>query len=135
MGHVRWPTEVEKRELGTLFQNRFTVHHMVSRGGERSVGKGALAPISIIVEKRQGRKLITKVHGLETFLIDPEAFGRELQTAAAASASVGEREGKGKGLEVTVQGGEYQKVATLLINKYGVPKKYVVVDNKVGGKR
>ncbi|KAB2071812.1 hypothetical protein E1A91_A08G256900v1 [Gossypium mustelinum] len=124
-----YPTEIHKKDLGATFINRMQAHHMVTRGGESVVRKGVLKTVQIMTERRQGNKKVTKVSGLETFLIDPEALASELQKKFACSTTVAELPGK-KGLEVLIQGGVIDDVARHLLEQYGIPKRYIEVLDK-----
>ncbi|TYG59269.1 hypothetical protein ES288_D08G288400v1 [Gossypium darwinii] len=124
-----YPTEIHKKDLGATFINRMQAHHMVTRGGESVVRKGVLKTVQIMTERRQGNKKVTKVSGLETFLIDPEALASELQKKFACSTTVAELRGK-KGLEVLIQGGVIDDVARHLLEQYGIPKRYIEVLDK-----
>ncbi|KAA3468437.1 eukaryotic translation initiation factor 2D isoform X1 [Gossypium australe] len=124
-----YPTEIHKKDLGATFINRMQAHHMVTRGGESVVRKGVLKTVQIVTERRQGNKKVTKVSGLETFLIDPEALASELQKKFACSTTVAELPGK-KGLEVLIQGGVIDDVAKHLLEQYGIPKRYIEVLDK-----
>lgn len=89
-----YPTEIHKKELGPAFLSRMQVHHRVSRGNESVVRKGALKPVQIMTERRQGNKKVTRVSGLESFLMDAEALASELQKKFACSTSVAELPGR-----------------------------------------
>lgn len=88
-----YPTEIHKKDLGSTFVSRMQAHHVVSRGSESVVRKGALKTIQIVTERRQGNKKMTKVSGLETFLMDAEALASELQKKFACSTTVAELPG------------------------------------------
>lgn len=88
-----YPTEIHKRDLGAAFVNRMQAHHVVTRGSESVVRKGGLKTIQIMTERRQGNKKVTKLSGLETFLVDPEALASELQKKFACSTTVVELPG------------------------------------------
>lgn len=88
-----YPTEIHKKDLGSTFINRMQAHHRVTRGNDSAVRKGALKPIQIMTERRQGNKKVTKLSGLESFLIDPEVLASELQKKFACSTSVTELPG------------------------------------------
>lgn len=88
-----YPTEIHKKDLGSTFINRMQAHHRVTRDGETVVRKGALRPLQIMTERRQGNKKVTKLSGLESFLIDAEALSSELQKKFACSTTVGELPG------------------------------------------
>lgn len=124
-----YPTEIQKRDVGSTFISRMQAHHVVTRGTDSVVRKGGLKPIQIVTERRQGNKKVTKVSGLETFLMDPEAIASELQKKFACSTTVAELPGR-KGLEVLIQGGVIEDVAKHLVEQYGVPKRYIEVLDK-----
>lgn len=88
-----YPTEIHKKDLGVTFLNRMQVHHRVSRGNEVAVRKGAIRPIQIMTERRQGNKKVTRVSGLESFLMDADSLASELQRKFACSTSVAELPG------------------------------------------
>lgn len=124
-----YPTAIHKKELGHTFVNRMQAHHVVTRGGESVVRKGALRNIQIMTERRQGNKKVTKVSGFESFLMDAEALASELQKKFACSTTVAELPGK-KGHEVLVQGGVIEDLAKHLVEQYGIPKRYIEVLDK-----
>lgn len=88
-----YPTEIHKKELGLTFINRMQSHHIVTRGSDSVVRKGALKPIQIMTERRQGNKKVTKLSGVESFLIDAEALASELQKKFACSTTIAELPG------------------------------------------
>lgn len=128
-----YPTEIHKKDLGSTFVNRMQAHHVVSRGSQSVVRKGALKTIQIVTERRQGNKKMTKLSGLETFLMDPEALASELQKKFACSTTVAELPGK-KGQEVLIQGGVIADVAKHLVEQFGIPKRYIEVLDKTARK-
>lgn len=89
-----YPTEIHKKDVGQTFINRMQAHIEVKRGNDTVVKKGALKPLQIITERRQGNKKVTKLSGLESFLIDAEALASELQKRFACSTTVSELPGK-----------------------------------------
>lgn len=88
-----YPTEIHKKDIGSTFINRMQAHHVVTRGSESVVRKGGLKTLQIMTERRQGNKKVTKLSGMETFLVDAEALASELQKKFACSTSVGELPG------------------------------------------
>lgn len=89
-----YPTEIHKKDLGTAFLSRMQIHHRVARGSESVVRKGAIKTVQIMTERRQGNKKVTRVSGLESFLMDAEALASELQKKFACSTSVAELPGR-----------------------------------------
>jgi translation initiation factor 2D len=50
--------------------------------------KGKPPKINIVLEKRQGRKTVTRCWGLEAFFINPNELAEELRNTCASSTSV-----------------------------------------------
>ncbi|KAG0467556.1 hypothetical protein HPP92_019136 [Vanilla planifolia] len=125
-----YPTEIHKKDLGATFLNRMQAHHRISRGTDVVVRKGALQPIQIMTERRQGSKKVTRVSGLECFLVGAESLASELQKKFACSTSLAELPGKKGQHEVLVQGGVIEDLAKHLIDQYGVPRRYIEVLDK-----
>lgn len=90
---MAYPTEIHKKDIGPTFVNRMQAHHVVTRGSESVVRKGAVKTVQLVTERRQGNKKVTKLSGMETFLIDAEALASELQKKFACSTSVAELPG------------------------------------------
>jgi translation initiation factor 2D len=88
-----YPTEIHKTDIGSAFISRMQAHHVVTRGGESIVRKGALKANQILTERRQGNKKVTKLSGMETFLMDAETLASALQKKFACSTSVAELPG------------------------------------------
>ncbi|XP_057456977.1 uncharacterized protein LOC130747933 isoform X2 [Lotus japonicus] len=124
-----YPSQIHKKDIGSTFVSRMQPHHVVTRGNESVVRKGAVKTIQILTERRQGNKKVTKLSGMETYLIDAEALSSELQKKFACSTTIAELPGK-KGHEVLVQGGVIDDLARHLIEHYGVPKRFIEVYDK-----
>lgn len=90
---LAYPTEIHKGDIGSTFIGRMQPHHLVRRGGDSVVRKGAVKDIQIMTERRQGNKKVTRLSGLETFMVDPEALASELQKKFACSTTVTELPG------------------------------------------
>lgn len=93
-----YPSEIHKKDLAPTFISRMQAHHQVTRGKESVVRKGALKPMQIMTERRQGNKKVTKLSGMESFLIDAEPLASELQKKFACSTSVTELPGRHLGI-------------------------------------
>ncbi|KAK9110846.1 hypothetical protein Sjap_018906 [Stephania japonica] len=124
-----YPSEIHKKDLGAVFLSRMQPHHKVTRRHESVVRKGAIKTVQIMTERRQGNKKMTRVSGLETFLVDGEALASDLQKKFACSTTVAELPGK-KGHEVLVQGGVIGDLAKHLVENLGIPKRYIEVLDK-----
>ncbi|AQK71774.1 Ligatin [Zea mays] len=125
-----YPTEIHKKDLGSAFLNRMQVHHKVSRGTQEVIRKGAIRTIQIMTERRQGNKKMTRLSGLECFLMDPDSLASELQKKFACSTTTAELPGKKGQYEVLVQGGVIDDLAKHLVDHYDVPKRYIEVYDK-----
>lgn len=88
-----YPTEIYKKDLSSTFLNRMQVHHKVSRGTQEVIRKGAIRTIQIMTERRQGNKKMTRLSGLECFLMDPDSLASELQKKFACSTTTAELPG------------------------------------------
>ncbi|KAF9582431.1 hypothetical protein BGW38_000218 [Lunasporangiospora selenospora] len=98
--------------------------------------KGGVKPINILQETRTGRKIVTRISGLEHFLIDVDSFGQEIQTLCASSVSITPLVGASARLnlrEVMVQGPQFKNLTTTLLER-GVPKKYIEFLDKTSKK-
>ena len=113
-----------------LLQSRMLLHTVMRRGNEEVVRKKKIEPVTMTTEKRQGNKIVTKLTKLEDFLIDPEAIAGRLKKVLAGAANTEELPGSGKGLAVVVQGDHTDRISTILMEEYGVPRKFVPASNK-----
>ncbi|KAK6514475.1 hypothetical protein TWF281_004675 [Arthrobotrys megalospora] len=119
-----------------LHQQYYTI---ISPSGEESKPKSGTPPkITITLESRQGKKVVTRIKGMEVFGVDVGKFMEELKSVAASSVTKGPIEGGGKAaegmVEVLVQGDKSAEVERLL-GKKGVRKGDVAVDNKLKKKK
>ncbi|EEP78764.1 conserved hypothetical protein [Uncinocarpus reesii 1704] len=97
---------------------------------------GALPKASVLIERRTGSKVVTRLTGLETFGVSPQVLGDELQKKCASSTSVSQAVGAVKGLmEVLVQGDHRRTVEKVLGDRGIKPQWIDVVDKtqKKGG--
>lgn len=64
------------------------IHHYIGyKGQQPRFVKGAVKSVQITQEIRTGRKTVTKISGLEHFMIDVDAFGQEIQVLCASSVA------------------------------------------------
>jgi translation initiation factor 2D len=104
-------------------------------GEEQNPKSGQVPKVQVTMEKRQGKKTVTRISGLEPFGVDPKQLAEELQRVCAGSATVGQGVGLKSGLlEVMVQGSQ-SKVVEKALEKRGVGAKFVGVLDKTGGKK
>lgn len=98
---------------------------------------GHAPKVHIILETRSGNKTVTKLSGVETFYIQPQALAEELQKSCASSTSVNQLAGsspKKPVMEVMVQGPQKDAVIKAL-EKRGVSRQWVEVTDKTKGKK
>ena len=131
-----FPTHMSKSDVTKAWLNRFHPQTAVVRGGTRIVKKGALQPMRVESDRRGGDRRITRVTGMEAYLIDPEELARTLGSKLATACATGELEGiKNVGKrEVAAQGNAVDKVARILAEWYDVPSQFVDTADKLKGK-
>ena len=148
-----FPTHMSKSDVTKAWLNRFHPQTAVVRGGTRIVKKGALQPMRVESDRRGGDRRITRVQpsalatwavdrritrvtGMEAYLIDPEELARTLGSKLATACATGELEGiKNVGKrEVVAQGNAVDKVARILAEWYDVPSRFVDTADKLKGK-
>ncbi|KAF8982972.1 hypothetical protein BGZ46_000252 [Entomortierella lignicola] len=129
---------VPRDQTSDRLVNNMVHHHFIGhKDQEPRFVKGGIKPIQIVQEIRTGRKTVTKVSGLELFLIDVDAFGQEIQVICAGSVAITPLVGASPKLnlrEVMVQGPQVKNVTTVLLEK-GVPKKYIEFLDKTSKKK
>ena len=95
------------------------------------VKKGAVPNLRLSEEKRMGNKRVTRVTGMETFLVAPEDVAAECQKKFACSTTIDDLPGKGnRGKEVTVQGHVAEEMASYFVQGKKIPKKYIEIKKK-----
>lgn len=122
-----YPTTVAKAKLAQCFTGRLQATVRLSRGAEHIIKKGSAPSVHVSVEKRQGNKRITKIVGVEDFLIDPSAVAAECQRKFACSSTTHDLPGKNQGMEVVIQGNVADEVVEHLVQAYGIPKSFFLL--------
>lgn len=135
--------QVRRDKLGDKLVKSCSPYFIVLKPGESASDPGikpkAGTPpkIQLLLEKRQGKKTVTRVSGVEPFRVDPKAMAEELQKTCAGSASVGQLMGsspKNPVMEITIQGPQ-KKAVELYLEKRGVSARFVNIVDKTGGKQ
>ena len=112
-------------------------HHWILRKGSGIPGKmkkGSVTPVQLQIAKRRGVNFVTTVKGLEEFYVDAGEFAERMRKICASSTSVTEVEEGNKQqasatvpkMEVMIQGKWADKVGDVLMEDYGIPRKFVV---------
>ncbi|CAI5495938.1 unnamed protein product [Closterium sp. Naga37s-1] len=82
------PAQCPKRDIGPMLLQQMQAQHRVERGGRSVERKGELQPVEILVRGRQGSRKVTRVTGVEAYLVEAQPLAAELQKKFASSASV-----------------------------------------------
>ncbi|XP_059050220.1 eukaryotic translation initiation factor 2D [Achroia grisella] len=119
LDHIKW------EELMSGVQNKMTSStEMRFADGSVKLIKSKLEPIKMQVATRSGNKKVTLVSNLESFGFNLQSLSQECQHGVAASCGVTRSPGS-KFDQLMLQGDQTYYVAKLLIEKYGLPKKFV----------
>ncbi|KAJ8720484.1 hypothetical protein PYW08_005949 [Mythimna loreyi] len=102
--------------------------------GSVKLSKTKLEPVRMQVATRSGNKKVTLVSNLEQFGFSLPALSHVCQTGVAASCGVTRAPGA-KADQLMVQGDQTYFIAKLLIEKYGLPKKFVEGADKALNKK
>ena len=112
----------EGAELTKAFMARMNRQTSLQRGNRTLVKKGELAPVRIATESRNGGKVVTRVSGFETYLVECEALADDLKKKFACATSVGDLPGKHGGKEVVCAGDLVKHLPQYLVDRYQLPK-------------
>ncbi|KAI9205966.1 uncharacterized protein BJ171DRAFT_500223 [Polychytrium aggregatum] len=115
-------------------------------GREPEICKGALVPMLVTIEQRQGRKMVTRIQGTERYGIQPDDLAERLKVKCASSATVNPLVVKANAkplYEVMVQGSKLKEIKAVLADEYHIPftkgeprsSRFVDVVDKSGGKK
>lgn len=121
--------------LMSLVQGRMTPStEMRFADGSVRLSKTRLEPVRMQVATRSGNKKVTLVSNLEQFGFNLSALSAACQAGAAASCGVTRAPGA-KADQLMLQGDQTYFIAKLLIEKYGLPKKFVEGADKALNKK
>ncbi|PGH00570.1 hypothetical protein AJ79_08173 [Helicocarpus griseus UAMH5409] len=92
--------------------------------------------VSVVIERRTGNKLATKITGLEPFGVSPQLLAEELQKKCSSSTSVSQATGAPKGVMSVLVQGDHRKLIEAALANRGVRAQWVEVldKSKKGGK-
>ncbi|WEW55871.1 hypothetical protein PRK78_001305 [Emydomyces testavorans] len=91
---------------------------------------GALPKVVVLIERRAGSKVVTRITGLETFGVSPQMLGDELQKKCASRTSVAQAVGAAKGsMELLVQG-DHRRTVDEMLRDRGVKSQWIDVVDK-----
>lgn len=129
---------LQKRILddSRLCQPYYVIERNNSEASEQKPRPGQPPHVSIVIEKRTGTKVVTRLSGLEPFFINPNLLAPELQKKCAGSCSVAQLQGGKTGLlEVTIQGDQSKVLTGDVLPKRGVDAKWVDIVDKTKPKK
>ncbi|XP_048481414.1 eukaryotic translation initiation factor 2D [Plutella xylostella] len=112
-------------ELMSAVQGKMTAcTEMRFADGTVKTNKSKLEPVKMQVATRSGNKKVTLVSNLESFGLSLPELSKVCQHGVAASCGVTRAPGAAAD-QLMVQGDQTYFIAKLLIEKYGLPKKFV----------
>lgn len=130
---------LQKRILddNRLCQPYFVIERSSTEEASEQKPKPGLPPhVHIIIEKRTGTKVVTRLSNLEPFFINPNLLAPELQKKCAGSCSVAQAQGGKTGLlEITIQGDQSKVLTSDVLPKRGVDAKWIDVVDKTKPKK
>ncbi|KAL4514187.1 hypothetical protein Ndes2437B_g04160 [Nannochloris sp. 'desiccata'] len=99
------------------------------------IRKGPIRPLSIIAEKRRGRN-VTAISHVETFGWSADEIERDYQRRFKTACSVSKLPGKQESdYEILMQGDLLVKVEKHLKEVEGIDGKFILINNKLSGKK
>lgn len=123
-------------EDNRLCQPYFTIERGGAEASEQKPKPGQPPRVNIVIEKRTGTKVVTRLSNLESFFINPHLLAPELQKKCAGSCTVTQLpSGKTGLLEVVVQGDQSKILTTDVLPKRGVDARWVDVVDKTKPKK
>lgn len=122
---------LSREELLPALQKNCTLNHTITPPGEEEpkLAKGPIPKIQILIERRGGNKIVTRISNVEPFHINPVTLAEELRVHCAGSTSTSPiREGSDL-KEVMVQGPQ-QKAVIKLLEEKGIRPNWVATTDK-----
>ncbi|AGO13942.1 AaceriAGR079Wp [[Ashbya] aceris (nom. inval.)] len=121
--------------LAALLARSFSEYFVVMRGETplSKPHKGRAPPIKVTTERKIYKKVVTKVANIEIYGVDPEELAAELRVRCSGSTTITDIPNT-KAVEVQVQG-PHEATIVGILNKHGIPSKYINLDCKVQPKK
>ncbi|XP_037099169.1 eukaryotic translation initiation factor 2D [Syngnathus acus] len=129
---LKWD-ELFSRTLGRMQE----CYQIAFPGQTPQIKKGHIEPIDVSVASRGSNKKVTVIKNLEVYALDPSAVAIALQRRVQASSVLQAVPGAKDKVLVQIQGNQIQQVGHLLLDHYGIPRKYIQGLDKAskGGKK
>lgn len=136
IGTVRPQSLIDRKVIVQIFEKHLEPYSaIIVRGSNEQVKyKGGMpGKIKIFADKRQGRKFMTHVLGLEIYSIEYKDFANQARKQFACSTSIQDLTGKAAMMkggyikkEVLIQGNVCSDVSTKILSKvYGIDSRFV----------
>lgn len=120
------PEYVPKSQLREIAFTRMHPQFRITRGQQEVLKKGNIQPVHVVEEKRTGNKHVTRISGLQGFLIDVQETSLELKKKFACSTSLNEVFHKGvKEKEIILQGKRAKEITQFIELELKIPKQYI----------
>ncbi|ODV85512.1 hypothetical protein CANARDRAFT_7623 [[Candida] arabinofermentans NRRL YB-2248] len=132
---IEKPTIERSKVLETALKNSFSKFWKILQNmddyNKVKPRKGDLPKVKIIEEMKLGRKIVTRVIGMEEYWVDPDELSSILRVKCSGSTTVTKNIQNPSQMEVTVQGPHNKLVQDLLATEYGVKPTWIEYENKV----
>ncbi|KAA8916766.1 hypothetical protein TRICI_001064 [Trichomonascus ciferrii] len=128
---------LSREELLPSLQKNCTLNHTITPPGEEEpkLAKGPIPKVQILIERRGGNKIVTRISNVEPFHINPVTLAEELRVHCAGATSTSPiREGSDL-KEVMVQGPQQKAVIKLLEEKGFKPTWITTTDKTIKKKK
>eukprot|EP00210_Caulerpa_lentillifera_P001435 g1377.t1 len=120
------PEYLPKSQLREISFTRMHPQFRISRGQQEVLKKGNIQSVHVVEEKRTGNKHITRISGLQGFLIDVQETSFELKKRFACSTSLNDAFHKGvKEKEIILQGRRSKEISQFIEKELKIPKQYI----------
>lgn len=127
---------LSREDLLPSLQKNCTLNHTITPPGEEEpkLTKGPIPKVQVLIERRGGNKIVTRISNVEPFHINPVTLAEELRVHCAGSTSTSPiREGSDL-KEVMVQGPQ-QKAVIKLLEEKGLRSNWVATTDKTVKKK
>uniref|UniRef100_A0A914DS19 SUI1 domain-containing protein n=2 Tax=Acrobeloides nanus TaxID=290746 RepID=A0A914DS19_9BILA len=120
------PVVIPINDLVQRISNLMTKTFMITTiDGKKIIRRMQVPQITFQVEKRAGNKVVTLVNNLSVFGIDPKNMASQVQSGAATGATIVQSAPNCEGPQLLINGNHVNFVGTVLLDDYGLNKKYI----------
>lgn len=128
---------LSREELLPSLQKNCTLNHTITPPGEEEpkLTKGPIPKVQILIERRGGNKIVTRISNVEPFHINPVTLAEELRVHCAGATSTSPIRDGSDLKEVMVQGPQQKAVIKLLEEKGFRPNWITTTDKTIKKKK